>query len=124
MRKSGSWLSPSPLNGLIEATVGTTGETYFYALVRELAQFLQIDSVFLASCAEGDGDDYLNCPMNEPEYEAFIDALLSAELAPLHEFDTTPYFEGCMPIEVMAQRGRETPRFGPMKPVGLTDPRT
>ena len=100
---------------------------YFYDAIAPvvLAESIDRSVVFSQSRYDkGDGDDYLNCPMNEPEYEAFIDALLSAELAPLHEFDTTPYFEGCMPIEVMAQRGRETPRFGPMKPVGLTDPRT
>jgi methylenetetrahydrofolate--tRNA-(uracil-5-)-methyltransferase len=67
---------------------------------------------------------YLNCPMERAEYEAFIDALVSADLASAHDFDSTPYFEGCMPIEEMARRGRDTLRFGPMKPVGLRDPRT
>lgn len=70
------------------------------------------------------GGAYLNCPFSRDEYEAFIDALLSADQHHGHEFDAVPYFEGCMPIEVMAQRGRDTLRFGPMKPVGLTDPRT
>ena len=75
---------------------------------------------------EGAGDEgaYLNCPMNREEYEAFIDALSAADQYRTHDFDQVPYFEGCMPIEVMAQRGRETLRFGPMKPVGLDDPRT
>ncbi|WP_420405026.1 methylenetetrahydrofolate--tRNA-(uracil(54)-C(5))-methyltransferase (FADH(2)-oxidizing) TrmFO [Nisaea sp.] len=74
---------------------------------------------------EGDGKDYINCPMDEAQYEAFIDALLSAEKMEFREWEKdTPYFDGCMPIEVMAERGRETLRFGPMKPVGLTDPRT
>jgi methylenetetrahydrofolate--tRNA-(uracil-5-)-methyltransferase len=71
----------------------------------------------------GTGADYLNCPMNEEQYNRFVDALLSA---PLHEFkdwEKVPYFDGCLPIEVMAARGRETLRFGPMKPVGLTNPR-
>lgn len=71
----------------------------------------------------GTGADYLNCPMNEEQYNTFIDALLSA---PLHEFkdwEKVPYFDGCLPIEVMAERGRETLRHGPMKPVGLTNPR-
>jgi methylenetetrahydrofolate--tRNA-(uracil-5-)-methyltransferase len=71
----------------------------------------------------GTGADYLNCPMDEVQYNAFVDALLEA---PLHEFkdwEHVPYFDGCLPIEVMASRGRETLRFGPMKPVGLTDPR-
>ena len=62
--------------------------------------------------------------MNPEEYDRFIDALLAGEKAPLHDFDKTPFFEGCLPIEEMASRGRDTLRFGPMKPVGLTDPRT
>ena len=73
----------------------------------------------------GSGADYINCPLDEKQYEAFIDAILEGES---HDFkaweSSTPYFEGCLPIEVMASRGRETLRFGPMKPVGLTDPRT
>ena len=73
--------------------------------------------------AEADGA-YLNCPFTRDEYEAFIDALVAADQFHGHEFDEVPYFEGCMPVEVMAQRGRDTLRFGPMKPVGLTDPRT
>jgi len=72
---------------------------------------------------EGGGADYLNCPMSEADYDRFIDALLAAEEHQYNEFDKTPYFEGCLPIEEMARRGRDTPRFGPMKPVGLTDPR-
>ena len=67
---------------------------------------------------------YLNCPMTREQYEAFIDALVGADQATAHDFDSAPYFEGCMPIEEMARRGRETLRFGPMKPVGLVDPRT
>jgi len=74
---------------------------------------------------EGDGKDYINCPMDESQYEAFIQALIDAEKMEFREWEKdTPYFEGCMPIEVMAERGSETLRFGPMKPVGLTDPRT
>ena len=65
---------------------------------------------------------YINCPMNKAEYEAFIDALLAADKTEFHEGETAGYFDGCLPIEVMAQRGRETLRFGPMKPVGLTNP--
>ena len=68
--------------------------------------------------------DYLNCPMTREEYEAFLDALLAAEKTEFREWEGTPYFDGCLPIEVMAERGRDTLRFGPMKPVGLTDPRT
>ena len=75
---------------------------------------------------KGDGDDYINCPLNKAEYEEFYEALISAERAPLHDFDVSDpkVYEGCMPIEVMAQRGQDTIRFGPMKPVGLKDPRT
>ncbi|MDE3172427.1 MAG: methylenetetrahydrofolate--tRNA-(uracil(54)-C(5))-methyltransferase (FADH(2)-oxidizing) TrmFO [Gemmatimonadota bacterium] len=74
--------------------------------------------------ADEDGGAYLNCPFTRDEYEAFLDALVSADQHHGHEFDEAPYFEGCMPVEVMAQRGRDTLRFGPMKPVGLADPRT
>jgi methylenetetrahydrofolate--tRNA-(uracil-5-)-methyltransferase len=74
----------------------------------------------------GEGDDYLNCPMNREEYEAFYEALIHAESAPLKEIDRRDFrvYEGCMPVEVMAKRGPDTLRFGPLKPVGLTDPRT
>ncbi|MTW16159.1 methylenetetrahydrofolate--tRNA-(uracil(54)-C(5))-methyltransferase (FADH(2)-oxidizing) TrmFO [Rhodoplanes serenus] len=72
----------------------------------------------------GSGADYLNCPLDRAQYEAFVDALLAAETVPFRDFEaSTPYFDGCLPIEVMAARGRDTLRFGPMKPVGLTDPR-
>jgi methylenetetrahydrofolate--tRNA-(uracil-5-)-methyltransferase len=67
---------------------------------------------------------YINCPMTREEYEAFLDALTSADQYPGHDFESVPYFEGCMPVEEMARRGRESLRFGPMKPVGLRDPRT
>jgi len=70
----------------------------------------------------GSGADYINCPLTRPQYDAFIDALLAGEKTAFHDFeDTTPYFDGCLPIEVMAKRGRETLRHGPMKPFGLTD---
>ncbi|WP_322175218.1 methylenetetrahydrofolate--tRNA-(uracil(54)-C(5))-methyltransferase (FADH(2)-oxidizing) TrmFO [Acutalibacter caecimuris] len=91
------------------------------------------ESINMARCftadrygrGEGEGD-YINCPMNKEEYEAFTDALLGAERAPVHGFDVAgpKVYEGCMPIEVLASRGREAIRFGPMKPVGLVDPRT
>ncbi|MEL7029208.1 MAG: methylenetetrahydrofolate--tRNA-(uracil(54)-C(5))-methyltransferase (FADH(2)-oxidizing) TrmFO, partial [Pseudomonadota bacterium] len=71
----------------------------------------------------GDGADYINCPLSETQYAAFIDALLSGDKTGFKDWEkSTPYFEGCLPIEVMAERGRETLRFGPMKPVGLTNP--
>ncbi|MEN9873751.1 MAG: hypothetical protein RL186_648 [Pseudomonadota bacterium] len=73
---------------------------------------------------EGDGADYINCPMEKDEYEAFIDALLAGEKTSFKHWEGTPYFEGCLPIEIMADRGRETLRFGPLKPVGLINPRT
>ena len=71
-----------------------------------------------------EGGAYLNCPMTRDQYDAFLAALTSADQASAHDFDAVPYFEGCMPIEEMARRGRDTLRFGPMKPVGLRDPRT
>ncbi len=74
---------------------------------------------------KGDGDDYINCPLDEEEYNAFIDNLLSGEKVAFKDWEkNTPYFEGCLPIEVMAERGRETLAFGPMKPVGLMNPHT
>jgi methylenetetrahydrofolate--tRNA-(uracil-5-)-methyltransferase len=77
------------------------------------------------ACGVDDGQgDYLNCPFTRDEYGRFYEALTTAERAPLHEFDDPRYFEGCLPIEVMAARGVDTLRFGPMKPVGLADPRT
>ena len=77
------------------------------------------------ACGADDGEgDYLNCPFTKAEYEAFYAALMAAEKAPLHEFDKPTFFEGCLPIDVMASRGVDTLRFGPMKPVGLPDPRT
>ncbi len=77
------------------------------------------------ACGIDDGQgDYLNCPLTRDEYERFWDALVSAESATVHDFDKERFFEGCLPIEVMAHRGRDTLRFGPMKPVGLVDPRT
>ena len=78
-----------------------------------------------AACGVDDGQgDYLNCPLTRDEYERFYDALVDAESATVHDFDKERFFEGCLPIEVMAHRGRDTLRFGPMKPVGLVDPRT
>ena len=91
------------------------------------AESVDMEYAFFESrYGKGGGEDYLNCPMNKAEYEAFYAALVSAERAPVHEFDVMnpKVYEGCMPIEVMAQRGEDTIRFGPMKPVGLRDPRT
>lgn len=87
---------------------------------------LDMEHCFSASRYDNGDDDYINCPMNRDEYEAFYEALVSAERAPVHDFDVMnpKVYEGCMPIEVMAQRGHDTIRFGPLKPVGLRDPRT
>ena len=87
------------------------------------ADSLDMDHVFRAS-RYGRGEDYLNCPLTKDEYDAFIDALLTAETAPVEGFEETAVFEGCMPIESMARRGHMVPAFGPMKPVGLVDPHT
>jgi methylenetetrahydrofolate--tRNA-(uracil-5-)-methyltransferase len=79
----------------------------------------------VVACGVDDGEgDYLNCPLTEAEYGRFYDALVTAESATVHDLDKEKFFEGCLPIEVMAHRGRDTLRFGPMKPVGLVDPRT
>jgi methylenetetrahydrofolate--tRNA-(uracil-5-)-methyltransferase len=83
----------------------------------------KIDSQKICGLDDGEGD-YLNCPLNADEYRAFYAALTGAESATVHDFDKEKFFEGCLPIEVMAHRGEDTLRFGPMKPVGLTDPRT
>lgn len=89
------------------------------------ADSIDMESAFFASRYERGGDDYINCPMNKAEYEAFYEALITAERAPMHEFESSgKVYEGCMPIEVMASRGADTIRFGPLKPVGLRDPRT
>lgn len=91
------------------------------------AESIDMSCAFSASrYGKGDGDDYINCPMNKEEYERFHEELVNAERTPLHGVDVQnpKVYEGCMPIEVMAQRGADTIRFGPMKPVGLKDPRT
>jgi methylenetetrahydrofolate--tRNA-(uracil-5-)-methyltransferase len=89
------------------------------------AATLPADAPEGAACAADDGQgDYLNCPLNAAEYRAFCDALTHAESATVHDLDRERFFEGCLPIEVLAHRGVDTLRFGPMKPVGLTDPRT
>jgi methylenetetrahydrofolate--tRNA-(uracil-5-)-methyltransferase len=112
---------------------------YFYDAISPivLAETIDRSKVFRASrwnrslracgsaCGVDDGEgDYLNCPLTREEYDRFYDALVAAESATVHDFDKERFFEGCLPIEVMAHRGRDTLRFGPMKPVGLTDPRT
>lgn len=103
------------------------GRLYFYDAIAPIVAGDSIDRdiVYAASrYGKGEGSDYLNCPMTKEQYEAFVDALQSAECMPLHPFEKPKYFEGCMPIEETARRGRDTLRFGAMKPVGLRDPRT
>jgi methylenetetrahydrofolate--tRNA-(uracil-5-)-methyltransferase len=124
---------PLTSNALADAIRGVTGqgELAFFDAIAPIVHHESIDlgiawrqSRYDKVGPGGTGADYLNCPMNREQYEAFIDALLAAPKTEFREFETsTPYFDGCLPIEVMAERGRETLRHGPMKPVGLTNPR-
>jgi methylenetetrahydrofolate--tRNA-(uracil-5-)-methyltransferase len=113
---------------LSEAITRLTGSThlYFYDAIAPVvdAETVNTDIAFRAARYDKGGPDYLNCPMSEEDYNRFYEALVAAESAPLHEFEQTMYFEGCLPIEEIARRGRDTLRYGPMKPVGLRDPRT
>ena len=99
---------------------------YFYDAIAPIVSRDSIDmeKAFFASRYGKGGDDYINCPLSEPEYDAFIEAVIGAEKLALHPFEKPVYFEGCMPIEEMARRGPQTLAFGPMKPVGIVDPRT
>lgn len=108
------------------ATFVGQGHLYFYDAVSPVVEAESIDSakVFRASRYGKGGDDYVNCPLTEEEYRAFYEALRSAECATVQTFEHEFFFEGCLPLEVIASRGPETLLFGPMKPVGLTDPRT
>ncbi|MFC4598930.1 FADH(2)-oxidizing methylenetetrahydrofolate--tRNA-(uracil(54)-C(5))-methyltransferase TrmFO [Cohnella hongkongensis] len=113
---------------LSDAIKRLLGEEYFYffdaaAPIVE-KDSIDFDKVFLASRYDKGEAAYLNCPMTEAEFDAFYDALIHAETAEVKDFEKEMYFEGCMPIEVMAKRGKQTVLFGPMKPVGLVDPRT
>ena len=130
---SGTWiiatgpLTSGALAQSIRAVTGAEALAFFDAI----APIVHADTVDLSVAwmqsryDKGDTPEeqtaYMNCPMNKPQYEAFIDALLAADKTTFHEGETAGYFDGCLPIEVMAERGRETLRFGPMKPVGLTD---
>jgi len=99
---------------------------YFYDAIAPIvtAESVDMQIAFRASRYAKGGDDYINCPMNEAEYHSFVDGVIAAEKVTLHPFEKPVYFEGCMPIEEMARRGRMTLAFGPMRPVGLVDPRT
>jgi methylenetetrahydrofolate--tRNA-(uracil-5-)-methyltransferase len=101
-------------------------DLYFYDAIAPIVEADSIDMevAFRASRYGKGGDDYLNCPLDRSQYEAFVEALLQAKKVPTRDFEREILFSGCMPIEAMAERGRDTLRFGPMKPVGLVDPRT
>jgi methylenetetrahydrofolate--tRNA-(uracil-5-)-methyltransferase len=125
---TGPLTSPA-LAAAIRELTGTDALAFFDAIApivhadsidRDIAWF---QSRYDKSGPGGTGADYLNCPMSKPEYDAFVDALLAGEKTEFKEWEKTPYFDGCLPVEVMAERGRETLRHGPMKPVGLTNPR-
>ena len=104
-----------------------TADLYFYDSIAPvvLASSLDFSKMYaLSRYGKGGGEDYWNCPLTQDEYEAFVTDLLAAEITPVKDFEKGIYFEGCLPIEVMAERGRETLRHGPMKPMGLPDPKT
>jgi methylenetetrahydrofolate--tRNA-(uracil-5-)-methyltransferase len=117
-------LTSEPLAAWLADLTGN-GSLHFYDAIAPIVERDSIDMgiAWMAARYDKGGPDFINCPMDKAQYERFLDALLAAERVPLHEADT-PYFEACLPIEVMADRGRETLRHGPMKPVGLDDPRT
>ena len=133
--KDGKWIiatGPLTSGALAEAIAAETGAEAL-AFFDAIAPIVHKDSINFTKAwfqsrydkpgPGGTGSDYINCPMDQAQYEAFIDALLSGEKTEFKDWETdTPYFEGCLPIEVMAERGRETLRHGPMKPVGLTNP--
>ncbi|MCA3264991.1 MAG: methylenetetrahydrofolate--tRNA-(uracil(54)-C(5))-methyltransferase (FADH(2)-oxidizing) TrmFO [Azospirillum sp.] len=120
-------LTSPPLAEAVRAVTGEESLAFFDAI----APIVHKDSIDFGKAwlqsrwDKGDGADYVNCPMDKAEYEAFVAALVAGEKTEFKAWEKdTPYFEGCLPIEVMAERGPETLRFGPMKPIGLTDPRT
>ena len=120
-------LTSDKLSEALAGRVGSEALAFYDAIAPIVAdESLDRDGLFLASrYGKGGGDDYLNAPMDAAQYQAFVAALVAAnQYEPPHEFDRIPYFEGCLPVEEMARRGPETLRFGPMKPVGLRDPRT
>lgn len=117
-------LTDPALTDAIEEACGAQSLHFFDAAAPIVtAESLNMDKVFRASRYDK-GSDYLNCPMTETEYNAFYDALMGAELAEVHDFEKNLVFEGCLAVEILASRGRQTLPFGPLKPVGLTDPRT
>ena len=118
-------LTDPALTAAIEKLPGAKSLHFFDAAAPIVtAESLDMDKVFRQSRYDRGGSDYLNCPMSEAEYNAFYDALVGAELAELHDFEKKLVFEGCLAVEILASRGRQTLAFGPLKPVGLIDPRT
>lgn len=117
-------LTSRAMTASVAAELGDAGLAFYDAIAPIVhADSLDRGVVFAAGRYEQEAD-YLNCPMSETEYRAFLEALLEADVYEGHEWEKIPYFEGCLPIEVMARRGPDTLRFGPMRPVGLRDPRT
>jgi methylenetetrahydrofolate--tRNA-(uracil-5-)-methyltransferase len=119
---------PLTSDGLAREVAAFVGQDhlYFYDAVSPVvdAETIDFDETFRASRYGKGGDDYVNCPLTDAQYRAFYDALTKAECATLHAFEHEFFFEGCLPVEVLASRGESTLLFGPMKPVGLTEPRT
>ncbi len=118
-------LTSNALGAEIERITGS-GHLAFYDSISPIvdAESIDMERVYFAARWDKGTADYINCPMDREEYDRFLDALLAAEAAEAKEWEKLDYFEGCLPIEVLARRGRDTLRFGPMKPVGLRDPRT
>lgn len=120
-------LTTPELSAAIAERAGGGSHLYFYDAIAPIVSAESVDMALAYRASrygKGDGDDYLNCPMDRAQYEAFHAAVLAAEKVTPHDFEEARYFEGCLPIEVMAERGADTLRYGPMKPVGLPDPRT
>ena len=118
-------LTSEALSREIERITGS-GHLAFYDSISPIvdAETINMDRVYFAARWDKGTADYINCPMDREEYDRFLDALLGAEAAEAKQWEKLDYFEGCLPLEVLARRGRDTLRFGPMKPVGLRDPRT
>jgi methylenetetrahydrofolate--tRNA-(uracil-5-)-methyltransferase len=118
-------LTSDALSREIERITGS-GHLAFYDSISPIvdAETIDMNRVYMAARWDKGTADYINCPMDREEFDRFLDALLAAEAAEAKEWEKLDYFEGCLPIEVLARRGRDTLRFGPMKPVGLRDPRT
>ena len=110
----------------LEGLLGEGCDLHFYDAAAPLVSFesVDMDSAFFASRYDKGTPDYINCPLTEEEYQRFWEALTTAQEAPVHGFEDSQVFEGCMPVEVMARRGRDTLCYGPLKPRGLRDPRT